>query len=170
MEADADACRRHYRCTRFLNEGAALLDAWELRDWLERLTVDVAYRVPIRQTRERGADSVFSGESFYYDDDYDSLSTRVERLCKPQSWSTNPPPRTRRFVSNVRVGECDGDEYVVRSNLLFHRSQGDATDAETLTAERRDRLREVDDGLALAGREVYLDATVLGTKDLAPFL
>lgn len=169
MDADAEA-RLHYRASRFLNEGAALLDGWELGAWFDRLTEDVVYRVPVRQTRERGADSPFSAEAFHYDDDHGSLATRVERLEKPQSWSNNPPPRTRRFVSNVRVGERDGEEVAVRSNLLLRRSQGDSPEAEILTAERADRLREVGSGLALARRTVYLDETVLGTKDLAPFL
>lgn len=169
MDVEQEA-RLHYRASRFLNEGAALLDGWELRAWFDRLTPDVVYRVPVRRTRERGADSPFSSEAFHYDDDNGSLATRVERLEKPRSWSNNPPPRTRRFVSNVRVGDRDGDEVVVRSNLLLRRSQGDSPDAALVTAERRDRLREVGSGLALARRTVYLDETVVGTKDLAPFL
>lgn len=169
MDPDG-AARRHYRASRFLNEGAALLDAWELDAWFDRLTDDVVYRVPVRRTRERGADSPFSAESFHYDDDHGSLATRVERLEKPQSWSNNPPPRTRRFVSNVRVEPADGDELDVRSYLLLRRSQGDSTEAQLVTAERHDRLRSVDDGLALARRVAYLDETVLGTKDLAPLL
>ena len=163
---------RHYRAERFLTREAELLDERDLRGWLDLVTDDVSYEMPVRHTRDRGAglDAEFSADSFHMVEDRSTLEARVERFETEFAWSVDPPLRTRRFVTNVRVDEPDGEELPVRSNLLFYRSQGDTPDSDLLAAERRDRLRETDDGLRLAAREVRLDHTILPTKNIAFFL
>lgn len=161
-----DDAAAHFRCTRFLNHEANLLDTQQLSAWLDLLTEDIEYRVPRRVTRERGSErSEFSDDSFHFKDDLGTLQTRVERFDSEFAWSENPPNRTRRFVSNVRVMDIEEGEYTVRSNLLFYRSQGEDADGTVISGERLDTLREVEDDLKLARRHVFLDHSVIPLKN-----
>ncbi|MFC5134751.1 MULTISPECIES: aromatic-ring-hydroxylating dioxygenase subunit beta [Haloferacaceae] len=161
-------------CEEFLHHEAELLDDKRLHDWFELLTEDIEYLVPRRVTRERGSErSEFSGKGFLYRDDHGTLSTRVERFDNDYAWAENPPSRTRRFVSNVRASELsnnEADDVAVKSNLLLYRSQGDTADHDLIVGEREDRLRRVDGEFKLAKRTVYLDQTVLATRNLSFFL
>lgn len=158
-------------CEEFLYEEAELLDNQDLHEWLDLLTEDIDYKVPRRVTRERDADqSEFSDESYLYREDIGTLTTRVNRYDREYAWAENPPSRTRRFVSNVRVHEESGDALHVKNNLLLYRNQGDTTEKDLIVGEREDVLRRVDDDLKLAQRTVYLDQTILATRNLSFFL
>lgn len=160
-------------CEGFLDYEAALLDDRRLDDWLELLAEDVDYRVPIRTTRERTAETEFSDESYHLKEDRSSLAVRIERLENDFAWSEDPPSRNRRFVSNVRVTEWDEDdptEVRLRNNLLLFRSFDDDTEPDLLSAERHDTLRQSESGWQLAGRTVYLDHTVVPTDSLTVIL
>lgn len=158
-------------CEDFLYEEAALLDDGDLREWLGLLAEDIDYRVPRRVTRERGAEEgEFSEEGYLYRDDYGTLSTRVRRLEKEYAWAENPPSRTRRLVSNVRVNDVTEGAYTLENNLLLFRSQRDQPDHDLLACERADVLARTDDGLRLTERTVYLDHTVFPSKNLSFFL
>lgn len=161
----------HYECVSFYNEEAERLDAKELEDWLDLLTDDVLYNMPIRVTRDTGAErSDFSEEAYNYREDRSTLEARVERFQSEFAWSEDPPTRTRHHVSNVRVQADDpGDEFTVKNNLLLFVGQGEGLDSTTLSAEREDVLRRVDGDLKLAKRDVYLDHTVLPMKNISVF-
>jgi 3-phenylpropionate/cinnamic acid dioxygenase small subunit len=151
---------------------AALLDAHDYHAWLEMLTDDVTYWMPIRSTRSTAdADREFTafGEGALFDDDRKSLELRVEKHGTGYSWSEDPPSRTRHFLSNVRIVEKHADgELTVASNMLVYRSRLD--DDETWwIGRRRDRLRKVDGRWKVARREIYLDQTVLKAKNLSTF-
>jgi len=160
----------HYECVQFYNREAELLDAKELEAWLELLTEDVRYDMPIRVSREKGAErSDFSDEGFNYREDYSTLEARVERFQSEFAWSEDPPSRTRHHVSNVRVTAVDGDELETKTNLLLFRGQGGDTEGTLLSAEREDILRRVDGELKLAERDIHLDHTVLPMKNISVF-
>lgn len=161
-------------CIDFLNYEAELLDDKRLHDWFDLLTDDINYRVPRRVTRERSSErSEFSDEGYLYRDDHGTLSTRIERFDNDYAWAENPPSRTRRFVSNVRVNGLpadDDDDVTVKSNVMLYRSQGDTTDYDLIVGEREDQLRRVDGEFNLADRVVYLDQSILATRNLSFFL
>lgn len=157
-------------CTRFLNLEAELLDDRKLHAWLNLLAPDIDYRVPTRVTRERATTlSEFSAHSFHLIDDFASLAARVARFDTEFAWSEDPPSRTRRIVSNVRVRPGNASEHHVKSNFLLFRARGDAP-PQILAGERRDSLREVGGQLKLARRFVLLDHTSLPMENLAVFL
>ena len=107
---------------------------------------------------------------FHFDDDYHSIQMRLGRLQK-SAWAEDPPSRCRRFVTNVRIGECEtAGEYEVVSYIYLERSRGDNPENERLTAERRDIWREVDGAYKLASREIIVDQSVLGMSNLAVFI
>jgi 3-phenylpropionate/cinnamic acid dioxygenase small subunit len=107
----------------------------------------------------------------HFDEDVYSLTKRVERLGGDHAWTEDPPSRTRRFVTNMRVLAGKGDdELIAHSYLLVFRSRLDVRPPEWVSAERRDVLRRVDGTLRLARRDITVDEAVLRTQNLAIFL
>lgn len=167
-------------CEEFLYHAAELLDDRRLTDWHDLVTEDISYRVPIRTTRERSNRTEFSDTSYHMKEDWGTLKVRTERMENDFAWSEDPPSRTRRQVSNVRVTDVDGDEIELKNNLVIVRSRKDETDPEFLSMERHDTLRWTEGGyvshsgqepgLKLASRRVLLDHTVLPTDSLAIIL
>lgn len=153
----------------FYHHEAELLDGGDLRGWLSLLDEQIAYRVPVRLSRERDAGHEFSTTAFYMEENFATLRTRVHRLANEYAWAENPPTRTRRFVGNIRVGESDSAT-AVHSNIAVFCYRGDEPTPVILTAERRDRLSESAGHWRLRERVVLLDATVLGLASLSIFL
>lgn len=154
----------------FLSAEAELLDDGRLHEWIELLTEDVSYRIPIRVTRERAGGRGFSKIGFHMNEDHGMLKTRVDRLDTEYAFAEDPPSRTRRMISNVRATELGNDEVGARSNLLLYRSRHGESGNQLLAGERHDVLRRGEGGWRIAERVVYLDHTVLPTHNLAIFL
>jgi len=154
-----------------LYDEAAALDERRIDDWLAMIAQDIIYQAPIRLTRTGpNRDRDVMRTMFHFDENYESLLMRSGRLQK-SAWAEDPPSRCRRFVTNVRVAECDAPgEYEVVSYLFLERSRGDNPDNEHATAERRDVWREVDGEYKLARREIIVDQAVLGMSNFAVFL
>ncbi|WP_417622413.1 aromatic-ring-hydroxylating dioxygenase subunit beta [Parasphingorhabdus sp.] len=154
-----------------LYDEAAALDERRFDDWVAMLTEDLVYQAPIRITRTGpNKDRDVMRTMFHFDENYGSIQMRTGRLQK-SAWAEDPPSRCRRFVTNVRVGECEtAGEYEVVSYIYLERSRGDNPDNESLTAERRDVWREVEGAYKLASREIIVDQSVLGMSNLAVFI
>jgi phthalate 3,4-dioxygenase subunit beta len=162
---------RHLAASHFLIEEAALLDARQWRAWLELMTDDVRYVMPVAVTTAAGASIRDSAEMAHFDDDLHSLTKRVERLGTEHAWTEDPPSRTRHLVTNIRTFATDiGGTLRVESAVLLFRSRGDTRPPEIVCAGRTDRLRPTDAGLRLAERRIDVDESVLRTQNLAIFL
>ncbi|HZN17528.1 MAG TPA: aromatic-ring-hydroxylating dioxygenase subunit beta [Micromonosporaceae bacterium] len=154
----------------WLHREAELLDDREERAWLANMVSrDVVYQVPIRQTVRRADGDGFARDGFHLDESYGSLLVRVERNLSPSAWTEDPPPRTRRFVTNIRATAEGDDAFGVRSNLLIYRTRQDEAQPSLLAAERRDLLCRTGDALLLRRRLVLLDLTVLQVPNLGYF-
>ena len=86
-------------CTRFLFLEAELLDRRNFADWLEIVSPEIEYKVPVRTTRNAGEGDGFSESAFFLNEDYGSLQLRITRLRSEYAWAENPPTRTRRLFS-----------------------------------------------------------------------
>jgi len=156
------------RCEEFLHHEAALLDDFRLEDWLDELTDDVEYVMPMRVTRAKGSGkSEFSTDSYLFNDDKQVLAQRIDRLQREYAWVENPEHRTRRLIGNIRIDEVTTDdegrrEITLFNNLHLTRSREDEDRSTVESGERRDILRETDNGLKLAERHIFLDHTVTG--------
>ena len=84
-----------FECYQFLALEAACLDEDRPEDWLELLTPDISYEVPIRQTRRRTEDPI-SVDGWHMKEDLGSLRARVARPATNSAWAEDPPSRTRR--------------------------------------------------------------------------
>lgn len=157
------------RVVQFLYEEAALLDARRFDEWLGFLTEDVAYRVPVPVVSDGGEPGYARDGHFFYEN-LSSLTQRVRRLATGFAWAEDPPSRTCRLISNVRVETDAGDQLAATSNFLIYRSRADVPHPDLLAGERHDILRETGEGLKLARREVLLAQAVLGLPSLSFFL
>lgn len=153
---------------------AELLDERRLREWLELLTDDVRYWMPIRYNpleRPEAINDEFSkpSEGYYFNDDKKSLTIRVERVYARNAWAEVPPSRTRHLISNVRAKNENGDEIEAHSNFLVYRTRME-TDQDLFVGMRKDILRRVNGGFKIARRTIILDQAVLAAKNISIFL
>lgn len=101
----------------FLYEEAELLDSWQLDRWAALFTEDAISHVPALDDPNRNPnDSVF-----LVADDIVRIRSRVRQLMGDTAWAENPPSRTRRLITNVRITGVDGDALRATANFLVHR-------------------------------------------------
>jgi 3-phenylpropionate/cinnamic acid dioxygenase small subunit len=153
----------------WLFEEADLLDRNDFYAWLERLAPDLHYTMPVRSTVRRADGAGISTTNHHFDDTLGSLTIRARRFLEATEWAEDPPSRTRRFVTNIRVQDPGGDELSAQSYLLVLRSRLDAPTFEFICCERRDVFRRTEEGLRLSRREIIVDQSNLGTVNLALF-
>jgi len=163
--------RMEAACTRFLFREAELLDRRMFDDWLGLLDSAIDYRIPVRTTRLAQDGGGFSAVAHFMKEDLGTLTLRVRRLDSDYAWAENPPTRTRRLVTNVRVSEMEtADGRAVTSNFAVYCYRGDNPTPVILTGERQDVLSGPVGALRLRRRLVLLDSTVLGMESLSIFL
>src|SRR5919112_526950 len=131
----------------FMFREALALDERRFRDWLEFLSEDITYDVPLRVVREGLAEWELSPNGRIFQDNKQTLEVRVRRLETDFAWAEQPPSRTRHYVTNVLVdaGEQDG-EYEVSSYCLIYRSRGDSIEPNFVSVFRKDLVRKTSDG------------------------
>ena len=156
----------------FLYREAALLDAWQLDEWLALLTDDARYRIPSNDA----ADSDPASALFLIADDIQRIRGRVARLKDPQAHAEFPHSRTRRMITNVivipaKAGIQPGrdDEITVHANFTVHRFRRGERVSQ-FVGRYRYRLRVVDGALKIALREAILDSEELGRLGAVSFI
>ncbi len=171
MSEHLDAMYRQYEVEQFYYEEAALLDDRRFTEWLALLAADIHYWMPIRRTvMADDLENEFTkpGSMAYFDDDKALLEARVKKLGSGFSWSEDPPSRTRHNVTNIRLVACEGDEITVESNFHLYRTRLESDEDEWI-GRRRDVLRRVDGELKIAKRHLFLDQTVLQSRNMSNF-
>jgi len=153
----------------FLYREADLLDSNRFGDWLNLLTEDIHYVMPVRTTQFRSAGEGFQDVAFF-EENFVSLRTRVKRLETEFAWAETPPSRTRHFITNV-LAEPGGKagEFDVRSSFMIARTRSDHG-YQLFTGQRQDVLRRSDAGdFKIANRRILIDQTVLSGSNLSMF-
>jgi phthalate 3,4-dioxygenase subunit beta len=162
---------RHQTAHRWLVDEAWLLDLQSYDEWLDLLTDDIHYLMPVRVTTALGAGYDTSPGMAHFDEDKYSLSRRVARFQTEHAWTEDPPSRLRHHLSNVRTFATeDADHLVVESATLLFRSRGDVREGALVSAGREDLLRRTPDGWKLARRTILVDDSVIRMQNLAIFL
>ncbi len=171
MDREIAAVLLQHEVEQFYYAEAALLDERRFTEWLDLLTSDIHYWMPIRRTvMNADLDQEFTkpGAMAFFDDDKTMLEARVKKLATGYAWSEDPPSRTRHMVNNVRILAVDGDELTVESNFHLYRTRLESEEDGWL-GRRRDRLRRVDGALRIAERHVFLDQTLILSRNLSNF-
>ncbi|WP_283138329.1 aromatic-ring-hydroxylating dioxygenase subunit beta [Rhizohabitans arisaemae] len=105
----------------FLYAEADILDSWHYDAWLALFVEGARYEIPT--TDYRGGWSPHESGSFVTDD-WDLLRARVKRLKSRKAHAENPPSRTHRLVSNVRLFPGDDDDsFRVTASFVVHRAR-----------------------------------------------
>ena len=151
----------------FLYREAALLDAWQLDEWLALLTDDARYRIPSNDA----PDSDPASALFLVADDIHRIRGRVARLKDPQAHAEFPHSRTRRMIANVVVipAEAGIQELTVHANFTVHRFRRGERVSQ-FVGRYRYRLRIVDGSMKIALREAILDSEELGRLGAVSFI
>ncbi len=166
-----DAMLRHYEVERFYYDEAALLDAHRYDEWLALFSDDARYFMPIRRTRtQREMDKEFTkpGEMAFFDETKTLLAGRVAKLKTGRSWAEDPPSRTRHLITNVRIVKDDGRSLEVESNFHVYRTRLNSEETSWIGL-RRDVLRRVGESFQIADRKIFLEQTVLLSRNLSNF-
>ena len=161
----------HYEVERFYYDEAALLDAHQYEKWLTLFSDDAHYFMPIRRTRaKRELDQEFTqpGEMAYLSDTKTLLAGRVEKLKSGRSWAEDPPSRTRHLITNVRIVKDNGRTLEVESNFHLYRTRLNSEETSWI-GSRRDVLRRVEGSFQIADRKIFLEQTVLLSRNLSNF-
>ncbi len=161
---------RHLEAHQFLVDEAYLLDAQDYEAWLDTLTDDIRYVMPVRVTTARGAGFDTSPGMAHFDEDKYSLTQRVARFATEHAWTEDPPSRLRHFITNVRTFVEDDTHLLVESAELLFRSRGDVNESALVSCGREDLLRRCGDRWKLARRNIFVDESVLRMQNLAVFL
>jgi phthalate 3,4-dioxygenase beta subunit len=161
----------HQEISQFLVEEAHLLDRQDYDAWLDLLTDEVRYLMPVRVTTARGARFDALPDMSHLDENLYSLRKRVARFATEHAFTEDPPSRMRHHVSNVRTFALDRPLFRAESAVLLFRSRGDDREADFISAGRTDLLRRLGPGeYRLVERVVQVDESVLRTQNLAFFL
>jgi 3-phenylpropionate/cinnamic acid dioxygenase small subunit len=144
-----------YEVEQFLYGEAWLLDERQFAAWLALFADDARYYLAERaKVQARGGGT--AAEQVLYDDDKAFLALRVQRLATHLAHSERPASVTRHLITNVQVGEAEGDEVPVRSTFVVHQERLE-TDDYTFYGKREDRLRQGVGGWQIVRRRVVLD-------------
>jgi p-cumate 2,3-dioxygenase beta subunit len=139
----------------FLYREAALLDAWRLEEWMTLLTDDIVYEVPSTDMPDGDPETTL----FLIADNALRLRSRVEQLSGRHAWAENPPSRTRRLISNVRILGVEGDTIYITANFVVYRMRYELVD--TYVGRYEYTLVWQDGELKIRKRKAILDLEVL---------
>jgi phthalate 3,4-dioxygenase subunit beta len=140
---------RHLQAHQWLVDEAYLLDSGEYESWLDLLTDDIHYHMPVRVTTALGAGFDTAPGMAHFDEDKYSLSRRVARFMTEHAWT---------------------EDLIAESAVLLFRSRGDVNDAALVSAGREDLLRRDGPSWLLARRTITVDESVIRMQNLAVFL
>lgn len=117
----ADAAT-HERMREFLDRESELIDSRRYRPWLEMVTEDFSYRMPVPVTPDNPEKPHFDPDSLILDETRETLTEHWFRRYEPDmweiAWGEVPPVRLRHLVGNVRVRMIEDGVFDVRSNAL----------------------------------------------------
>jgi biphenyl 2,3-dioxygenase beta subunit len=152
---------------------AQLLDHRKYQEWLELLTEDIHYWVPIRTTQaSKNLEREYYGPgcNAHFDEDYARLRARIRGRQSGLNWTEDPPSRSRHIVSNVIVREVSAAKLEVSSAFLCYRNRLERM-TDIYVGERRDVLLRTDGGFGfkIDKRTVLLDQSTITANNLSMF-
>ncbi|MEO2175833.1 MAG: 3-phenylpropionate/cinnamic acid dioxygenase subunit beta [bacterium] len=158
-----------FEVEQFLYHEAKLLDERRYDEWINLLTEDIHYWMPIRRTtttREINKEFTEPGAMAFFDDDLEMLKMRVKKMAAGNAWSEDPPSRTRHFVSNIHISGVQGDEIKVELNFHLYRTRLESEE-DSWIGRRQDLIRRTDNSFMLARRHIFLEQTVILSQNMS---
>jgi 3-phenylpropionate/cinnamic acid dioxygenase small subunit len=156
----------------FLYAEAELLDERRFTEWLDLLTDDVRYWMPMRRNVKHGEqereNTREQQDMNWFDEGKATLRQRVQQILTGVHWAEEPLSRVCHMVTNVQLVHVTPAEVTVKSRFLIYRNRlQDETDF--FVGRRQDVLRRVEEQWKIARRMILLDQNVLLAKNLTVF-
>ena len=161
----------------FLYQEAELLDERRFEEWLDFLTEDIRYWMPMRRNVKFGElDREFTREGHdinWFDEGKDTLVRRVNQILTGVHWAEEPLSRVCHSVSNIQILDATPSlsqptEVFIKCRFLVYRNRVE-TETDILVGKREDTLRNVNGQWKIAQRKIILDQNVLLAKNLTFF-
>ena len=161
----------------FLYQEAELLDERRFEEWLDFLTEDIRYWMPMRRNVKFGElDREFTREGHdinWFDEGKDTLVRRVNQILTGVHWAEEPLSRVCPSVSNIQILDATPSlsqptEVSIKCRFLVYRNRVE-TETDILVGKREDTLRNVNGQWKIAQRKIILDQNVLLAKNLTFF-
>ncbi|TDF62959.1 3-phenylpropionate/cinnamic acid dioxygenase subunit beta [Cupriavidus sp. L7L] len=162
----------------FLYEEAELLDERRFKEWLDTLSDDLVYFMPMTYNVKFGEHATrektrFEKDMSWFNEGKWTLTKRAEQILTGVHWAEEPLSRLCRVVSNVqvtgvRLNEAGQEEVSVRSKFVMYQNRCEYEEYY-FTGKRNDVLRREGNTWKLARREISLGQTVLLAKNLTMF-
>jgi 3-phenylpropionate/cinnamic acid dioxygenase small subunit len=160
----------------FFYAEADLLDEREYDQWLELLTEDIVYWMPMRKNvsyKDRAEDITAEDDMAWMHDDKEALKKRVKQIQTGVHWADEPISRVSHVITNIRFAEPtssldEGQKAVTKCRFIVYRNRVE-DETDLLVGRREDTLIRVDGQLKIARRKIILDQSVLLAKNLTMF-
>lgn len=167
-----DAILLEAEIARFFSAEAELLDERRFDAWLDLLHEDLRYWMPIaRNVRFNQPEREYTrggSEANWFDEGKDTLRKRVQQIQGGDHWAEEPRSRTTHLVANVRVDGVDGTDITAKSRFVVCAFRLEH-DVDLFIGKRIDVLRREQGGLKVLRRTIYLDQSVLLSRNLTTF-
>lgn len=142
--------------TDFVETEAELLDDRRFHEWLDLLSDDAVYWVPLSPEQS----DPLEGPSHIFET-RDALTARVLRLEDPHSTPLQPYARCSRILGRVRVDDCGPGDPAIEARANFHLveavSRHDAEDStRTFAGTIRWILVKTDQGIRIRRKRIDL--------------
>jgi len=161
-----------YRIEQFFIHEAELLDGREFKAWLDLLADDIRYWMPLARNQEMGKwDGEYTREGKdlnWFEEGKFELERRVKQIMTGLHWAEEPVSRTSHMVSNLYVNEKQDGTIETRCRFLVYRNRTE-TETDFFVGKRHDTLRFNGTSFKIATREIFLDQSVLLSKNLTVF-
>jgi 3-phenylpropionate/cinnamic acid dioxygenase small subunit len=160
----------------FFCKEADLLDERDYDRWLELLTEDIVYWMPMRKNvsyANRDKDITAEDDVAWFHDDKDTLRKRVKQIQTGIHWADEPISRVAHVITNIRLAEPisvlrEGERTTTKCRFIVYRNRLES-ETDLLVGRREDTLTRVDGELKIARRKIILDQSVLLAKNLTMF-
>ncbi|HUB97815.1 MAG TPA: 3-phenylpropionate/cinnamic acid dioxygenase subunit beta [Stellaceae bacterium] len=170
--AAIDALLLEVEVERLFSAEAELLDERRFDAWLDLLHDDIRYWMPIaRNVRFDRPELEYTqegSEANWFDEDKETLRKRVKQLQGGDHWAEEPRSRTTHLVANVRLDKVENIDITIRCRFMVSSRRLDH-DVDLFIGKRTDVLRRTEGGLKILRRAVYLDQSVLLSRNLTTF-
>jgi len=161
-----------------LYDEAELLDERRFKEWLETLSDDLVYFMPMTYNVKFGEHAHrektrFEKDMSWFNEGKWTLTKRAEQIMTGVHWAEEPLSRLCRLVTNVQITDVKNDsagqlEVSVRSRFITYQNRCEYEEYY-FTGKRYDVFRKEGDTWKLLRREINLGQTVLLAKNLTMF-
>jgi 3-phenylpropionate/cinnamic acid dioxygenase small subunit len=160
----------------FFHREADLLDERDYDAWLDLLTEDIVYWMPMRKNvsyANRDHDITAENDVAWFHDDKETLRKRVKQIQTGLHWADEPVSRVSHLITNIRLTEPlsaldEGAKATTKCRFIVYRNRLES-ETDFLVGRREDTLARFQGQLKIARRKIILDQSVLLAKNLTMF-